>query len=465
MALVISFGENFKPLYEFLFHHLPFFNAFRVPVMILILLQFSVGLLAGRGAYALVGRLTMADRRAMVKRMWACCGIALAATLLVAAGAPAWLSHYEGLLRQVQPNLPADAFSALSANARAHFLDDVMKVGGILVLGLAALALLGQGNLPRTPFWAVMCALLLADLWRVDYRIISPPAEEVAQQLRSPLLVPRAQLAQTVSDEDDVTRTLQEDHSLFRVFPADDFSSNRYAGFKIASIGGYNPAKPALYDSVLQAQLQMNPSFWKAANLKYVISARDMGPGFAQPVPGSPVPVFGQRVLQGPLNLYRLSPSQPRAWMVGRARGLGTGNSLAVYQDSTFDPAQEVALNQVPTGELGPQAASRVSFSEYGLNRLSLDVDAQSPGYLVVSELYYPDWKAEVDGRPEPILMADGFIRALKLTGGRHKITMSFRSAALERGLRLSLGAAAAILLLILVPGLARLRPRTGEMS
>ncbi len=462
MALLISFGENFKPLYNYLFHHLPFFNAFRVPVMILVLLQFAVGLLAGRGVYALVGRLTVAERRVLVRRMWMGSAVALAAVVLLVVSVPAWTSNYETLLRQGQANLPPEAFTILVANARAHYQDDVVKVGLVLAAGLAALALLGQGTLPRTPFWMVMCALLVFDLWRVNYRIIQPPPGEVEMQLRQPLLVPRAQIESSVSDEDDVVKKLREDTGLYRVFPLDDFGTNRYSGFAIGSVGGYHPAKPAIYDDVLKAQLQMNPRFWTVANLKYLISSRDMGPGFAQPVPGTATPVIGRRVLQGPLNLYELAPFQPRAWMVGKARGQGTGGPLAVYQDSTFDPAREVVLPELPTGEMGPQEGSRVKFSRYGLNDIALDVVARSPGYLVVSELYYPDWKAEVDGKPAPILLADGFVRAIKLAGGSHKVTMSFRSPALERGLRLSLASAGAIALLLIVPGLMGLRGRSG---
>src|SRR5262249_14457835 len=52
VALLISFGHNF-PLYGFLYDHLPLFNKFRVPVMILLLFQFAaaVGLAWGWTAW------------------------------------------------------------------------------------------------------------------------------------------------------------------------------------------------------------------------------------------------------------------------------------------------------------------------------------------------------------------------------------------------------------------------------
>src|SRR5262249_30870513 len=56
IALLMSFGKHFQPLYSLLYYHLPFFNKFRVPVMILVLVQFAVGALAAFGITAALQR-------------------------------------------------------------------------------------------------------------------------------------------------------------------------------------------------------------------------------------------------------------------------------------------------------------------------------------------------------------------------------------------------------------------------
>ena len=45
----MSFGKHLPLLYGLMFDYLPFFNKFRVPVMIMHLLPFVVGILAGYG--------------------------------------------------------------------------------------------------------------------------------------------------------------------------------------------------------------------------------------------------------------------------------------------------------------------------------------------------------------------------------------------------------------------------------
>ncbi len=41
IALIISFGKNFPVLFDLMFYYFPFFNKFRVPSMIFVLVQLS----------------------------------------------------------------------------------------------------------------------------------------------------------------------------------------------------------------------------------------------------------------------------------------------------------------------------------------------------------------------------------------------------------------------------------------
>jgi uncharacterized membrane protein YfhO len=60
-------------------------------------------------------------------------------------------------------------------------------------------------------------------------------------------------------------------------------------------------------------------------------------------------------------------------------------------------------------------------------NDQRLDVVAARDGYLVVSDTFYPGWKAFVDGKRVPIFPADVALRGLYITPGHHVVDFRYR--------------------------------------
>lgn len=81
---------------------------------------------------------------------------------------------------------------------------------------------------------------------------------------------------------------------------------------------------------------------------------------------------------------------------------------------------------------------STVRFTSYQANALSLTAVLRSPGLLVLSEIDYPGWHAEVDGRPAPIYRADGIVRSVYLPAGSHVIRFWFDPPGLSQGQAIS---------------------------
>ncbi|HSB91337.1 MAG TPA: YfhO family protein, partial [Anaerolineales bacterium] len=70
-------------------------------------------------------------------------------------------------------------------------------------------------------------------------------------------------------------------------------------------------------------------------------------------------------------------------------------------------------------------------------NRIRLR--APGPGRLVLSEVAYPGWKVQIDGKPASILTVDGLLRGVDLGAGEHNVTFAFRPATVYAGLTLTL--------------------------
>jgi uncharacterized membrane protein YfhO len=56
-------------------------------------------------------------------------------------------------------------------------------------------------------------------------------------------------------------------------------------------------------------------------------------------------------------------------------------------------------------------------------------IEAESPagGYVVLGDVWFPWWTAEVDGRPAPLLRANVIFRAVEVPPGKHTVRMTFR--------------------------------------
>jgi len=80
--------------------------------------------------------------------------------------------------------------------------------------------------------------------------------------------------------------------------------------------------------------------------------------------------------------------------------------------------------------------------------RVRIDPAADGDEYLVVSENYYPFWRAAVDGEPVPVLRGDVSLITVPLSDGAREVTLEYRSPAYERGRLIT------VLSLVIVAGL-----------
>ena len=88
-----------------------------------------------------------------------------------------------------------------------------------------------------------------------------------------------------------------------------------------------------------------------------------------------------------------------------------------------------------------------VTVTKYEPSRIELSLRASRASLLVLSETYYPGWKAWIDGQPTPIHSVDIALRGVVVPAGAHQLRMEFRPVILPVSLGISL--ATAILLAI----------------
>ena len=152
----------------------------------------------------------------------------------------------------------------------------------------------------------------------------------------------------------------------------------------------------------------------------------------------------------GELFIYRLSPAPPPAIFAGTVhRAPHLNGALARILDPSFDPLREVVLAGSGPASEGP--AGRVDIVVSGAESMELTVEASAAGALLVHRAHLPLWRAEVDGRPVPIVAANIHRLGLELGPGSHRVRLWVDRRPLWAA-GLGAGAAAATLLLLCLP-------------
>ena len=83
--------------------------------------------------------------------------------------------------------------------------------------------------------------------------------------------------------------------------------------------------------------------------------------------------------------------------------------------------------------------SARVANVRFGNQTVDADIVAAEPSLVVVSQTYYHDWRAYVDGRETPLLRANHAFQALQVPPGRHQIRLAYEDRAFETGATVSI--------------------------
>jgi hypothetical protein len=177
------------------------------------------------------------------------------------------------------------------------------------------------------------------------------------------------------------------------------------------------------------------------------------------------------------IKLYRNRNPLPRAWLVRDHRVLDEKSILAILSGKEFNPRKEVLLEEEPGGNLphpplvrgeeerglvkGGKAGTRgqenkkgdrsesplqnkkdVGEPHSGLpefvsesnNRLQLFVEAKEDSFLVLSDTYFPGWKAYLDGNPVKIFRANYNFRAVSIPPGKHEVKFVYHPMSVKLG-------------------------------
>jgi hypothetical protein len=429
LALLLSFGNFFSPLYDLFYHFAPKFSSFRVPSMVLVVVALSVALLAGYGLQAWLDK-PLAESSPLLK--WGGIAVGIAAVLFLSLE-----GGLEQLIRAAFPPVQIDNYDLVTmvGNLRwelwrnSLFMLILASAAGAGLLWLTARKMVAA----RTAA-IVLVALSCADLLWIDHRIVSPDEHS----LRVSPLVERTALDRAL-EGDEVTRFLASRPGLFRIYPAGQlFGENKFSLAGIESAGGYHAAKLGIYQELLaRTENLANLDVLRMLNVRYVVSPAPISNPALKPVAAGKLNLVSGET---PVAVYELVGAMPRARFAPWASAAQSdGEAIdAVMAGRCADGGVFVTgaswqgMKRFSTGAVLSMQRSAES--------MALKVRAEGEALLAVSEVYYPErWKLTVDGRPQPTLKVDGVIRGVIVPPGEHEIRFVYDRSRFETGRTISL--------------------------
>lgn len=436
-ALILSFGYTLPILYDFFFYNVPMFNKFRAPSMILALVHFAFPILAGYGLSSIVGWSKEGISKEKKKKVTY---FAIAAVAFFAIGILYNLgfeSNYKSsvensdfVTQRMMPQLP-DQYHTQFKNEFSEFvwsemMSDWMINGVLMLIAAGLIYLFAIRKIKQPVLLSGLILILVFDLWRVDAR----PMDIVETSLKDKVF----------HRKDWVEFIKQDKQEKFRIADFVSPTPNASAYWLLENVGGYHSAKLRVYQDMLDVTSGgstsgvSNPFVWTLLNVKYIIDSRQ--------IPGMQ-PVFQSQQEQA---YVYLNPSYlPRAWFVNSVE---VDKPLSILkrmeyspgQNANFDPREVVYLEEKLGKNIQPiTEGASVKVTDYRNQNIMLEANATGTNFLLLSEVYYPEWKAYVDGKETEIVKSNYFMRGIVLPAGKHKVELKFESPKFETGKMASL--------------------------
>ncbi len=423
LFLFVALG-GYTPFYRLWYEVMPMMKKVRAPGMAFYLVALPLAVYAGFGAERLLKRVV--SPRALTLPLSILGGLALLGVV--------------GVLESIATAfVPAEQAQRLAANG-----PDIRTGAFRLLLMVAASAAvfwaIWAGRLRHYAAAAALAAIVVVDLWSVDRNFFDfrPPAAELFAK-------------------DPITTRLGQEPKPFRVLDAGVYPGSVLMAYDIQSVLGYHGVELRFYDDLLGGKNQ-----WRnlgSPNLHDLLAVRYLILPDSQQVPGfhavaGPVPTsHGSTGL-----LYRRDTLPAYVRVIPAAAKLPEDQLVPTVIDPRF-PLNDVVLlpdsasvSPDPIrGRIPDTTGVRATLTEWqpGSMRIALTGSDTKPRYLLVSETWYKDWSARVDGTPAAVHRGDHALMTIVIPPGAKEIALDFQSREYARGKLVSL------LALLVIAGLS----------
>ncbi len=448
LAMFFSWGSNFALLNNLAFDIIPFFNKFRAPETWLVLTAFCFTVVSVYGLNWLIN--SISEKSFSLKNLYPPIGSIFAVFLLLFIYTNsleysndrevANIANQIAQQNQLNPQNPqvlqqtrSYINTRLVPSREEKAKSDLLRLAIFLSVGLGAIYLMSSSKVSPALGTISLILIVSVDMISVDKRYM-PDKSFVSSNV--------GPVTYIESQKRDIDTYIEEHISEnstypYRVFPLlDNPFSNSIPSYFYPSLGGYTAAKLGLIQEVFIADqnplysgpVGINLDLLAMLNAKYITYT----PGLS--IPGI-TPVFtGQSGV-----VYELDNVLPKAFFVDST--ITVNESVEAY--NLLYPGNvdfsKVAVIENFDAITANDSTSVVEVTNYTGAEMTIETTRSKPGYLVLSEIYYPaGWIALLDGEEVPIHKTNYLVRGIQIPAGKHTLELDFKPSSHALGIKLS---------------------------
>ena len=468
LSILLAWGDHLPGFNYWVFDNVPLYNKFRTPTMILIIPQILWALMGAMLIHQLTSQpINESDKKNFQRGL-------IAAGVLIGLGYFTYLSNdyskenktrtkefnalfakndpdvqrklsaegsgmeakidnqlYESIAMSLQGNAGAlekskGFVNAIREDRKELFKDSMVRSFLFMLIAGLVLFFFVQKKINSRLMMGAIIALVAIDLITIGGNYLNKYNFDSKEDFENAEF-PMSDADRTILDDKDPN---------FRVFNVITRGSDEAkTSYYHKTIGGYHPAKLAIYDDLMSYQINRgNMSVLNMLNAKYFISQIDNNPPIANRNPdalGNVWLVKGTKTVKGPAE-----------------------EMLAL---NNFNPRDTAIIDQSFTKEIEGMGAAdssdMIRMTRFDNDTIHYQSSTKGNRLAVFSEIYYKDWQAYIDGKPVPIVKANYVLRALLVPAGSHEIIFKFEPKVFFLGKQIS-NIASWLVFLLLIGGI-----------
>lgn len=441
LSILLAAGSYFETFNVFILEHLPLYNKFRAPSMILVIPTLLIGVLAMYGINATLQANNFKSFIEAHKIGWITLGFILLTILGLYFTSDFKSESEKQLMSQIMqiqdPNQKAafetparDMVNAIAEDRKGFIESDLTRA--LIFIGIAFLLifLYIKQTIQHTIFIIGIGLLTLVDLFQINVQYLKP-----------------SQFVETTENENVFALTaldnaLLKDTSNYRIIDLrrgvqNAFNEGAIMAYHHKLVGGYNPAKLSIYQDLIENQWYQFPNCLPTLNMmntKYIITGNMASDTIPNP------------------------DALGNAWFV---KGIQYKKGPRAVMDhlSFFNPKDTAVIDEqdkldVLSG-LQVDSNAKIQLIDNQNDLIFYTAKTNAKQLAVFSEIYYRDgWKAYIDDQESPILKVNYVLRGLVIPAGDHKIKFEFKPASVTRAKQIA-GVASILLWIALVAFIA----------